>query len=180
MGATMIPKIIHQVWVKGTERPAITLDWSAKLQTINPGWEYRLHEVDPVSGFKASHVSNAVRMSVLFVFGGVYLDCDVEPIHPLDEMGFDSDKLNCDGYLNAPHYAVLAVSSEHPAVDYLSHEFLSKIQEKTVPNFFTTFRRYCMAHPGEFNILPNVTSFPAPVETSTALYHHLLTTARAK
>jgi mannosyltransferase OCH1-like enzyme len=91
-----IPRVLHQVWLGRTPISPLVRDWQQKLQELHPAWEYRLWTEDTIRDLpiaellplcrSLSSASNVVRLAVIAMYGGVYLDCDCEPIRPLDDL----------------------------------------------------------------------------------------------
>lgn len=92
----MIPRIIHHVWLGSKPLPERFARWRDELIAMHPGWEFWLWDDAKVaklncpqlfhhSTVKSSH-SNMVRMEAVYRFGGVYVDCDFEPVKPLDDL----------------------------------------------------------------------------------------------
>jgi len=111
----IIPKIIHQTW-KSTDLPVNYTGYQSSVKTLHPDWEYRLwtdkdnrdlierqfpwfldtydsysHEIERV---------DAVRYFILYTFGGVYMDLDMECLKPIDELLENQEK---------PHFSQLAL-----------------------------------------------------------------------
>ena len=94
----MIPKIIHYVWVGGGSKPQSVLDCIESWRKCCPGWEIREWGDDfaRASGNryvreafghrKWAFVSDWVRLKVLALYGGFYLDTDVEAVRPFDPL----------------------------------------------------------------------------------------------
>lgn len=92
----MIPKIIHYCWFGGKRYPASTQRYIEGWQKIDP--DYKLIRWDESNcSFednqyvrqayqmeKWAFVSDYIRLKVLFEYGGIYLDTDVELLRPLD------------------------------------------------------------------------------------------------
>jgi hypothetical protein len=100
----VIPKILHRIWVGGP-MPEQYRIYGVKWERLNPGWTFRLWTdkdfadgwlknqdlfdkaeqyvpADAVGQFR----SDVARYEILGRFGGVYADCDVEPLKPLDDL----------------------------------------------------------------------------------------------
>ncbi len=79
----MIPKIIHHVWIGDKIRPAV-FDY----RIIYPKWEVKTWATieKPVTGNLISECPNVglaadiLRLEVLYRYGGLYVDIDVEPL----------------------------------------------------------------------------------------------------
>jgi len=91
----VIPKVLHSVW---SGSGAMTPDYESCMRSwdqTNPTWEHR-HWTDadlaklPLTNpwiFDLNHPtlqSMLVRVEVVRLFGGVYLDCDIELLKPID------------------------------------------------------------------------------------------------
>lgn len=80
----MIPRIIHHVCLNG-QKPMAEIDDKSWLRLI---WD---ENNIPNLGIEWKHStyagsSNAVRLAVLNLYGGIYLDNDVEVLKPLDQL----------------------------------------------------------------------------------------------
>lgn len=98
----MIPKLLHRIWVGG-EMPAHLARFSDDWRRLHPDWELRVWTdrdfgwlqnqdmfdnagqyvpADAVGQFK----SDLARYEILQRHGGVYVDCDVEPLLSFDDL----------------------------------------------------------------------------------------------
>jgi mannosyltransferase OCH1-like enzyme len=85
-----IPKILHQIWLGGSEMPQEFIIWRNKWIELHPDWKYMLHTDDTIKDIpdylkkyidsceKYSSKSNVLRLYVIFKYGGVYCDTDFE------------------------------------------------------------------------------------------------------
>ena len=98
----MIPKVIHRIWVGGS-MPQIYKNYEKKWLDLNPGWSVKTwgnndfgwlknqdlfdlaQEYAPADGV-GQFKSDLARYEILHRFGGVYVDCDVEPLKPFDSL----------------------------------------------------------------------------------------------
>lgn len=107
----MIPKIIHYCWFGGRELPALAVKCMNSWRKYLPDYQLRLWNEDSFdvrqhpytkeareSG-KYAFITDYVRLYVLYHYGGIYLDTDVEIVKSLDDLlhlpgftGFESEK----------------------------------------------------------------------------------------
>jgi hypothetical protein len=85
----VIPRIFHLIWLGPNPRPH--QDWAARLAGLHPGWEVKIWSDSALAGCPYSfrdlrQASNWLRLQILQRHGGVYLDCDLEPLRPLDAL----------------------------------------------------------------------------------------------
>lgn len=94
----MIPKIIHYCWFGKKPMPKIFLQYMKSWEKFFPGYEIKEWNEDNfdlnVSDYvakayelkKYAFVSDYVRYYVLYKYGGLYFDTDVEVIKPMDDI----------------------------------------------------------------------------------------------
>lgn len=95
----MIPKIIHYVWIGGTQLPPLAEECIATWKQHMPDWEYKrwdesnfdiaavpLYVRQAYEARKFAFVSDYVRLWALEKFGGVYMDVDFMVYRPFDEL----------------------------------------------------------------------------------------------
>lgn len=93
----MIPKIIHCIWLGKKELPPLEKKCIETWSKINPDFEIifwnedNLDITDPVylSAYNKkewAYCSDYARMKVVYEYGGVYLDTDMELIKPLNDL----------------------------------------------------------------------------------------------
>lgn len=106
----MIPKVIHYCWFGRGELPVLATMCISSWKKFLPDYELRLWNEDnfdissvpyvkeAYTARKFAFVTDYVRLHVLYLFGGVYMDTDVEVIKNLDNLlhlpgfsGFESD-----------------------------------------------------------------------------------------
>ena len=92
----MIPKIIHYVWVGGKPLTPLAKKCIASWKKYCPDYEIRrwdennfninenLYCKEAYENKKWAFVSDYIRVKVLYDYGGIYMDTDVEVIKPLD------------------------------------------------------------------------------------------------
>jgi mannosyltransferase OCH1-like enzyme len=99
----MIPRTFHQAWIGPAERPAWADAWTARWRELHPAWELIEWRFDGTwsgtdrawdrsgllaraSACRPQQAANIVRLELLDRFGGVWLDHDMEPLRPIDEL----------------------------------------------------------------------------------------------
>lgn len=94
----MIPKIIHACWLGSAEMPQDQKQYVEGWRRLHPDWQIILWTDETFSKYydgspfveeclkrkKYGFLSDFFRFTVLWEFGGVYLDTDVELFKPLD------------------------------------------------------------------------------------------------
>ncbi len=111
-----IPHIIHFFWFGGEEKPESVQKCIASWRKYCPDFEikewnednYDIHKhqfmENAYQAKKWAFVSDYARLDVLYTYGGIYLDTDVEVIKKLEPLcdhagfiGFETDELINDG-----------------------------------------------------------------------------------
>ena len=133
----MIPKIIHYCWFGRGPLPELAQKCIASWKKYLPDYEIKEWNEDnfdvniipyTAEAYKAkkyAFVSDYARFWILYKFGGIYFDTDVEVIRPIDDivergnfMGFETDpSLTNDDASKAsvaPGLGKLVVSATHP------------------------------------------------------------------
>lgn len=94
----MIPKKIHYCWFGGKELPKLAKKCIASWQKFLPDYEiiewneknFDINESTYIKEIyqakKYAFVSDYVRVKVLYKYGGIYFDTDVELIKPIDDI----------------------------------------------------------------------------------------------
>ena len=103
----MIPKIIHYCWFGGNPLPELALKCIASWKKYFPDYEikewnqsnYDVHKISYISeaynAKKYAFVSDYARFDILYQYGGIYFDVDVEVIKPF------GDIMNNIGFMGA-------------------------------------------------------------------------------
>jgi hypothetical protein len=93
-----IPKIIHYCWFGGNPLPELAKKCIASWKKFLPDYEIKEWNEQNFNVYqcpysaeayrlkKYAHVSDYARFWILFHYGGVYFDTDVEVIRPLDDI----------------------------------------------------------------------------------------------
>ena len=104
----MIPKIIHYCWFGRGEKPAVALKCIESWKKHLPDYEIKewnednfdvnliQYTKDAYQAKKYAFVSDYARIWILYHFGGVYFDTDVEVIKPMDELIKQGSFMGCE------------------------------------------------------------------------------------
>ena len=155
----IIPKIIHYCWFGGNPLPELAKKCIASWQKFLPDYEIKewnegnfdVYQTPYVAEAyrlkKYAHVSDYARFWILYHYGGIYFDTDVEVIRPMDDilahgvyMGFECQEGvpedNPNGNMN-PGLG-MAVWKGHPffaqMVDFYNHHHYVRWNGKNTGN----------------------------------------------
>lgn len=181
-------KIIHRFWM-GRTMPLAYENYALRWSELNPGWSVRdwdhsalnlFPELEPIIQdlFDRDQMHNSVELAVQVAdvmgyalierFGGVYVNCDIEPLRPLEDLpipdrAWASYENNEDGRIvNAvigspikhdPFWWSLLKELPHRYDTYRYDEMVMS----TGPAFLTDFAR---ERPGALHVFPTVTFNP--------------------
>ena len=93
-----IPKVIHYCWFGGSEMPAAYKKYMESWKRYCPDYEIKLwneqnfdfsdnlYARQAYEQKKWAFVSDYARLKIIYEFGGIYLDTDVEILRPLDDL----------------------------------------------------------------------------------------------
>ena len=184
----MIPRILHQVWVGPDPMPQEYEAHRESWRRHHPHWEMRLWTdenlpddlVRPEAYERLRNPaerSDIVRLEVLYRFGGVYVDTDVECLRPIDPL-LQDDVDFFVGYVKPGKVtnAVIAAEAGHPVLEQALRE-LRPVTEfgvdkrGTGPDFLTALMH---EHP-EVTIYPQELIYAATDAEREQAYtvHHL-------
>ncbi len=96
-----IPKIIHYFWFSGDPYPEKVQKCLDSWHKFCPGYEFRKWDLnnyktnnqfvqDALQNKDWAHASDFGRCDVVYRYGGIYLDTDVELVKPLDDLLYDT------------------------------------------------------------------------------------------
>lgn len=92
----MFPRTLHQVWLGTATRP---IELRLRFLALCPGWRYELWNEDRLEQLtdrfprlpqalararRPAEASDLVRLAVLALHGGLYLDCDCDVLRPVE------------------------------------------------------------------------------------------------
>ena len=94
----VIPKVIHYCWFGGNPLPELALKCIASWKKFLPDYEIKEWNERNFDVYQApyiaeayklkkyAHVSDYARFWILYHYGGIYFDTDVEVIRPMDDI----------------------------------------------------------------------------------------------
>ena len=121
----MIPRILHRIWLDEPVPEQFEAFWD-RFAELHPDWELRTwSDSNQLSWLRLPEVferqtthagrSDVLRYELLYQFGGVYVDTDVEPLRPFDELldgapfaGWEDARMICP--------TVMGGEAKHPAL----------------------------------------------------------------
>ena len=173
----MIPKIIHYCWFGRNPLPELAQKCIASWKKYLPDYEIKEwnednfdvniipYTAEAYAMKKYAFVSDYARFWILYRYGGIYFDTDVEVIRPIDDiiakgnfMGYETDP-------NPKRGDAGSVAPGHIATKVLCDNGLKNvtgIQEVDG----------CYIYPAEFFCPINVTTGRIHVEKNTRTIHH--------
>lgn len=116
----LIPKRIHRIWLGGSTMGRREREYGRRWERLHPGWEMMLwHEgnlpedlslrglIDSMN--VTAMKSDALRYELLYRYGGIYLDVDVEPLKNVEPLlggvelllGYEDDDNLCNAIMGA-------------------------------------------------------------------------------
>ena len=101
-GALVVPRKLHAFW-GGPKMPAHLVRYLRKWKKLHPAWEFTLWTPDNIPVLRNQDMydhpekwspmsnpwqwrSDLTRYEILHDQGGVYVDCDLEPLRPIDDL----------------------------------------------------------------------------------------------
>ncbi len=190
----MIPKIIHYCWFGGNPLPELAEKCIASWRKFLPDYEikewnesnYDVRKITYIAqayeAKKYAFVSDYARFDILYKYGGVYFDTDVEIIKPLDEVlskgAFAG--VECAGALNAGlGLASPAASPIYKEIldSYGSSEFLYKNGTMNLTTVVDRVSKIFLKHgfsaKNEIQFIDDITIYPAeyfcPIDFTTGI-----------
>lgn len=133
----MIPKIIHYCWFGGKPKPDDVKKYIASWKKFCPDYEIKewnesnfdINENDycreAYEAKKWAFVTDYVRLAVLYKFGGIYMDTDVELVKPFDSL------LKLDAFMCFEDHDKVSIGTFGAAKEFnLVKDFLVAYQDR--------------------------------------------------
>jgi mannosyltransferase OCH1-like enzyme len=186
-----IPRILHQIWVGPNPLPEKSHVFIEQIKTLHPDYEYRLWtdaDITPANFTNYEYImktknyaqkADIMRYEILYKFGGIYLDIDMEVFKNLSPL-LTHDLIVCNEDGNIHRYmtnAFIAASKQNaqllacvnaiPTID-----FTKPVNVATGPYFF----RKCIRLTDSVSILPTAYIYPTHYTNPHAKFEHTSTT----
>lgn len=123
-----IPRILHRIWVGTEPMPDDFAAFGEEWSRMHPDWEHHLwteenlpadlerREILDTSRIPAER-ADLLRYELLWRFGGVYVDADMEPLKPLDPLLEGRDFFIGDLKPGRVNNAVIGAAKGHPIAE---------------------------------------------------------------
>ncbi len=138
----MIPKIIHYCWFGGNPLPTLAAKCINSWQKYFPDYEMKEwnesnfdvnmipYTRDAYQAKKYAFVSDYARFWILYHYGGIYFDTDVEVIRPMNDLLAKGGFMGCE-VDKVVNYSVnpglgIAVEAYHPIYKQLLERYVSR------------------------------------------------------
>jgi inositol phosphorylceramide mannosyltransferase catalytic subunit len=135
----MIPRVIHRVWLGTDPMPEEFEHYGETWQRHHPDWEMRLWTDSNLPELRYPDAlercrnhgerSDILRSELLFQFGGLYVDTDVECKRPIEPLIDDAAAFAAWVRPGRIGSAVLGAVPGHPAIERLLREMQARVGE---------------------------------------------------
>ncbi len=203
----MIPKIIHGIWFSDDPMPELYQRCLESWRKYAPDYEIKIWNLktykpelclffdQAIAHRNWSFASDYARADLLYRFGGIYMDLDVEMLRPIDDllyndayMGFESlDRIECGSGMGAkPGHPILReICESYENRPYLKMD--GSWDNSTCPVRYTqVIEKHGLIKNGGFQFVDDITIYPFEVltgksfdtgiiyntELSYTLHHH--------
>ena len=138
-----IPRLIHQIWIGPNPVPDRFLPYMESWSRHHPGWTWKLwgegdiQEVIPalrvsgafVPGQNPALLSDILRVELLRLYGGLYVDCDFECLCPFLDWALQPGCFHYgDQAHGCPGSAFLAAPAGHPFLEVMSWKLAREVR----------------------------------------------------
>lgn len=179
-----IPKIIHYCWFGKKEIPVQYRKWMKSWKHYCPDyeiieWNENNYDVNKsryasqaYGSGKWAFVSDYARIDIIYEYGGVYLDVDVELVKNIDEMlrndafcGFETNRYVAFGLgfgAKRFHPIMREIKKYYDDICFVSDD--GKMDQTTCPIIQTNIlEQYGLKCNGEFQLLDEMTVYPSRI-----------------
>jgi FkbM family methyltransferase len=160
-----IPHVLHRVWL-GAPMAEAFWQYGERWEELHPGWRFVTwsekdlaflrNRAEFEAAEELSQKSNIARYEILLREGGVYADCDLEPLRNIEPLLIGASLVVGEEQPGRLNNAFVAAIPGHPALEYaveqLPESFGSQLGElspqRTGPAFWTRCVRRSAADRG--------------------------------
>ena len=186
----MIPKVIHYIWIGNNKEPEIFQHCLKSWNKFCPGYKIMRWDESNIdynkSNFtkvtyankKFGHVGDYYRLWILYNYGGIYLDIDVELLKQIDNLlSYDSffsfqdhKRINLgNGFGSIKGNPLLKLMIDEYDKQFTSSDFISSL--KTSPETDTTIMRsYGLKQNNRLQIIDNNVFLPKEYMSPKSFY----------
>ncbi len=130
----MIPKIIHYCWFGGNPMPDIVKNCIKSWERVCPGykiirWDESNYDIKKNLYMREAYekkrwgfVPDYARLDIIYNYGGIYLDTDVEVLKPFDALLDNDAFLGFESGCSIAPGLIIAASPKHPAIKEMLDE----------------------------------------------------------
>ena len=182
----VIPKLIHAIWFSGDPMPELYLRCLESWKKYAPDceikiWNMETYKPDRCLFFEQAiehknwaFASDYARADLLYRYGGIYMDLDVEMLRPIDDllyndayMSFESlDRIECgSGMGSRPgHPIIKEICESYEKRPYLKED--GTWDNSTCPVRYTqVIEKHGLKKDGGFQFIEDITVYPFEVLT---------------
>ena len=182
----VIPKLIHAIWFSGEPLPELYLrcldSWKKYAPDIEIQiWDKESYKPDHCLFFEQAiehknwaFASDYARADLLYRYGGIYMDLDVEMLRPIDDllyndayMSFESlDRIECGSGMGARpgHPIIKEICESYEKRPYLKED--GTWDNSTCPVRYTqVIEKHGLKKDGSFQFVEDITVYPFEVLT---------------
>ncbi|MBO6241861.1 MAG: hypothetical protein J6O61_13630 [Butyrivibrio sp.] len=182
----VIPKLIHAIWFSGDPMPELYLRCLESWKKYAPDceikiWNMETYKPDRCLFFEQAieqknwaFASDYARADLLYRYGGIYMDLDVEMLRPIDDllyndayMSFESlDRIECGSGMGARpgHPVIKEICESYEERPYLKAD--GTWDNSTCPVRYTqVIEKHGLKKDGGFQFVEDITVYPFEVLT---------------
>ncbi|WP_051199838.1 glycosyltransferase family 32 protein [Butyrivibrio sp. FCS006] len=182
----VIPKLIHAIWFSGDPMPELYLRCLESWKKYAPDYEIKIWNMETYKPDRCLFFEQAIehknwafasdyaRADLLYRYGGIYMDLDVEMLRPIDDllyndayMSFESlDRIECgSGMGSRPgHPIIKEICESYEKRPYLKED--GTWDNSTCPVRYTqVIEKHGLKKDGGFQFVEDITVYPFEVLT---------------
>ncbi|MBO5620366.1 MAG: hypothetical protein J5959_01905 [Butyrivibrio sp.] len=182
----VIPKLIHAIWFSGDPMPELYLRCLESWKKYAPDYEIKIWNMETYKPDQCLFFEQAIehknwafasdyaRADLLYRYGGIYMDLDVEMLRPIDDllyndayMSFESlDRIECgSGMGSRPgHPIIKEICESYEKRPYLKED--GTWDNSTCPVRYTqVIEKHGLKKDGGFQFVEDITVYPFEVLT---------------